>query len=70
MPPPKSRSFTKLKRPTSFIIPQPRPVPLTKTKTIERNDSAEYIRNLFIQQKEHRIKYKVLQDIKVVFKSR
>ena len=48
MPPPKSRSFTKLKRPTSFIIPQPRPVSLTKTKTIERNDSAEYIRNLFI----------------------
>ena len=48
MPPPKSRSFTKLKRSTSFIIHQPRPVTLTKTKTVERNVTAEYIRNLFI----------------------
>ena len=40
---------------------------LRKTKTIERNDSAKYIGNLFILGKEHRIKNQVLQDIKALF---
>ena len=67
MSPPIPTSLTTLKRPISFIRPQPRPRTLRKTKTIERNDSVTYIRNIFKLGKEHTIKDQVLEDIEAPF---